>query len=172
MKELADKLSIDDDSILAELRKLKRGRREAPYSLKKPPVLPPLVAERKLLQLMLEDNQVIDMVKKELKVEDFWDEGHRQIVKALFELEDATPQRLINYLQNDGLSRVITNSLLKPSDNLEKGRVVRDCIKRIEGRKLKRRRTELQKRIKEAEDRGELGVLKELLLQYQELMRS
>jgi len=177
-RKLAHDLDIDEEALKTELRKVKGDytyyykRDEAKpdtYRLRKS-------AEKILVSLMLEDSNFIEDVKNELSYEVFQEEGVRRIVKALYdfynEKKDITPNKLISYLNNEAASQMISELASDVHRYTDKQKNIQDCIKWIKQNSLKGRLKDLQTQIHMAQTSNDEIRLKELVTQYNTLIRN
>lgn len=170
IKSLAQCLSIDEEAISIELSKLRNRRRGKSFSVVETQSLTPLVIERTLLQLILEDGEVLQQVKKQLNPEDFSHPDYRHILKAVLELGSSEPQKVMSRLQDEKFNRIIAQLLVKPVPYIERGKALQDCIEKIKKQRIKRRRTEIQRQIQEKESKGDIEAVRALLREYQGLI--
>ncbi|MDD5668857.1 MAG: DNA primase, partial [Candidatus Omnitrophica bacterium] len=147
IKKLAHELSISDDSLVQELKKLKPEKSAAADQTpnRKKAVIHP--TEKLLLKLMLEESRLINTVRERIEPSDFQDERTSRIVSLMFNLAEegkqVEPRYLISQTGDEEACRLICDSTFLPelSEN-EKESVVDDCIKR-----LKINRLHLQKQL-------------------------
>ena len=171
MKGLAQCLSIDEKAISIELDKLRSKTRGKGFSAMETQRLTPLVIERTLLQLILEDEKVLKRVKKQVNPEDFSHPDYRDILKVVLELGSSDSLKIMSRLQDEKLNRIIAQVLVKPLPYIEKEKTVQDCIEKIKKQRIKRRRAEIQRQIEEKESKGDIKAVRLLLLEYQELIK-
>ena len=171
VKGLAQCLSIDEKAISIELGKLRSKRRGKGFSAMETQRLTPLVIERTLLQLILEDEKVLKRVKKQVNPEDFSHPDYRDILKVVLELGSSDSLKIMSRLQDEKLNRIIAQVLVKPLPYIEKEKTVQDCIEKIKKQRIKRRRAEIQRQIEEKESEGDIKAVRLLLLEYQDLIK-
>jgi DNA primase len=171
IKRLAQCLSIDEEAISIELRKLRSKRRGKAFSVMETQSLTPLVIERTLLQLILEDEKVLKWVKKQLNPEDFSHPDYRHILKVVLELDSSEPQKVMSRLQDEKFNRIIAQLLVKPVPYIEREKAIQDCIEKIKKQRIKRRRAEIQRQIQEKESKGDMEAVRVLLREYQGLIK-
>ncbi|MCD5401263.1 toprim domain-containing protein, partial [candidate division NPL-UPA2 bacterium] len=178
IKELATRLNLrgritlGEEEILAELRKLRKGTK----------TLSPLpsreggatLAERYLIQSLLQEGELVREAKESLGTKDFQDERYRRIAEALFELESAgkptQPGEVINYVQDEELGATVARLAIEKSPYSSGAQALTECLKRIREEKKKRNLKEFEEKIKKAQSRGEEGLIRNLQLQYQALL--
>ena len=173
VKALAQCLSIEEEAVSTELKKLKSHKRKGKaFTSIETQGLAPFVIERTLLQFLLEDGEVLKQVKDDLNPEDFSHSDYRCIYEVILEIGSSEPQKVMSRLQDEKFSRLVAQLLVKPVPFSEKKRAVRDCIEKVKKQRIKRRRSEIQKQIEEKESEGDMKAVRALLLEYQGLIRS
>ena len=189
VRQLAKRLSVNENSILLELKKIKDKK----FSYSRPPIKEGFNSkiainpeERIIVQLMLEDPEVASTIKDDLILEDFENPELKKIVALIFKLiaenKPFGPSQIINYLKEDKTARLISELSAGPIiagyDNsagdglLDKRRLVADCIKKIKTKNLRRTRLSLQRKIKMAEDKRNVKEQMRLLNEFQNLMEK
>ena len=105
VKRLAEALSVDEDAIRTELKKVRPDYDARQY------IIEPQEgkkdsrnAEKMILSLMLEEGRFVKMVGENLSIDEFKDSSVRDIVKVILELykeqKEIRPAKLINHLEN------------------------------------------------------------------------
>lgn len=178
VKKLAERLSVDEDSIRSELGKVKADRAEPRFVAA--PVAPAREtkrAELMVLALILEGGDVIDRVASELSLDEFKDTSVRDVVKAVFEFRTAgtavTPSRLMTHLGNspEG-ARLVSEAASIVETLADKEQALGDCIARIKKDNMKDRLIGLQRAIKAAHDAKNENAVKQLVEEYNGLVRN
>jgi len=178
LRKLSEGLDIDEAALREELRKVKG---DYTYSYKKDAVKPDTSrmlksAEKILLSLMLEDCSLIEGIRSKLNYEIFQDEAIRKIVKIMYnfcdEAKRITPGRLITFLDDETSSELISELASDSHRYADKERNICDCIRWIKENSRKCRLKELQTEIHSAQSNSDQLRLKELVAQYNELLRS
>lgn len=172
VKKLSEDLSIPEESILQELRKLGAGKAPIAQSnagYKKPEINP---TEKLLIKLMLEEKEFIGQIRQHLNPGDFHDEKTSKLVSVLFDLfgqgKDIDPSSLINYFDDDESMRFICESSISSEETTEnRDRVLEDCIRRLKSRRLSLMREQLQNEIKFAEKNKDYDKLDKLTREVQ-----
>ena len=173
VKKLAECLSIDEEAVSVELAKLRNDRKKGrAFSVRDTQSLSPLVVERTLLQLILEDGELLERVKNEIELEDFSHSDYRAIVEVILGVGSSELRKVMSRLQDEKLSRLVAQLLVKPLPYPEKEEAVRDCLRKIKKQRVKRRRTEIQKQIGEKESEGDMQAVRALLIEYQKLIKG
>jgi DNA primase len=182
LKALAEKLDLQEPVLHEMLRSSPKGtpkdRRKRSEDLQKSSAEEDFPKpEEMVLRLMARYPEVIGRVSEEGVLDDF---GSPVLKKLAERLQDLYQRRgrldlaeALEGLEED-LKKHLSGLALE-EDGLERGdqeKVLDDCIQKIHERRLKRDRSELLRKIKEAEKQpGEEG-LEALLLERQELLRK
>lgn len=148
IKRLSESLSVAEESLLIEIRKVKKLKTyrnlsltdEDKASFVKLDVKP---AEKFILRLMLEDNEFIRECRERLTPADFQSPNAREIVEALFEFNSQnkkiSPNKLINYFQDDRTSQLVSKLITFDEEIIDRRKTFEDCIKRVkkDGREIR-----------------------------------
>jgi len=161
IKKLSQRLPLDEESILTEFEKFKRGERRLFHtylSLRKRDDREEM--EKTLLQLMLDDEKMIGIVEKKRGSHLFRNPSYRLVAEKLIDSLKkgaAGSARLADQLEEENLSSLISSVSLSESCWKEdsKERVVRDYIRSLERNNSQRRIDELREKIKTRENKGE-----------------
>lgn len=173
VRKLSQSLSIDEDAVSVELSKIKSGRKkEKTLQVNGIHNLMPLVVERTLLQLILEDSSVWDGIKDKIEPDDFCHSDYSRIVEIIRKIGSPEPAGVMSSIQDDELSRVVAELLIKPLHYTNKEEAVSDCLKKLKNQRLKRKRLEIQKQIVEKENEGDMAAVKMLLRECQKLIKE
>ena len=178
VKKLADKLSVDEDSIKAELKKVKSD-----YSVERY-VITPVEAKQDsrsaaiiILALALESEAYLAKISEALKPEEFKNSSIRDAMGAIFALHKenkrAIPAQLITLLGNSGdAANLISEAAatLEIIDDNEKA--LTDCIFRIKKDNTRDRLADLQNAIKIAHSQKDENKVKELVTEYNSLVKE
>jgi len=178
LRKLSEGLDIDEAALREELRKVKG---DYTYNYKRDVVKPDTSmmlksAEKILLSLMLEDCSLIEGVRSKLDYEIFQDEVIRRIVKIMYDFcgeeKKITPGRLITFLDDETSSELISELASDGHRYADKEKNICDCIRWIKENSRKGHLKDLQTQIHSAQTNGDQLRLKELVAQYNELLRS
>ena len=178
LKKLSERLSVDEEAIRSELKKIKSGSYE--------PAQIPVVAEARhnfktaemmLLALMLEDPIYIERIKLELGLEDFKDTSVRDVCAAIFRLHgeniQVTPVRLITDLARSPEGAKIVSEASGMLENMtDKEKAFLDCITKIKRDNVKDKLSRIQEEIKMAHGRKDEDSVKDLVAKYSELIKE
>ncbi|OQX53574.1 MAG: DNA primase [Candidatus Omnitrophica bacterium 4484_213] len=182
IKRLSRKLNIREDSLYLEIEKLdaldRKRQRKKNVSFKAS--VPTQYREEKiLLGLMLTEEEVISLVRKSLKPDEFRNLSIGKIVRFLLSKERRIPlSQLIEKLRKEeieGLDSLISscvNQLEESLDLNKKISIASDCIKRIKRKKREAKLLDLQKRIESAEEKEDETLSSQLLEEYQRVLNT
>lgn len=168
LKRLAEKTGVGEGEIRDVALTLRKGRQEGVGQ--KPIAGISVSAEKKLVQMMLQHPELIPLVIKEGVVEGLEGQALRSIGELVIHTfqhhGDLSLDRIAPQLEERGVSETAF-ALAFQEEELEEGmaeRIMVDCLRKIKMKALKRQMEGLQKRIKEAEARGDEALLNSLFL--------
>lgn len=176
IKRLAQRLSVGEDDLLSELKKVKKDYSYIPQAqeakAKTQTVIPP--AEKILASLMLEDSVTISVVKSNLNVDDFSHAKIKKVVQKLFELDEQgekfTAGKIMSHLEENG---DIIPELVETAECLgDRQKNLSDCISKLKKEKRKGKIELIQERIKLAQAKGDEFEIKELIAECCHLIRE
>ncbi|MGE4357681.1 MAG: DnaB-like helicase N-terminal domain-containing protein, partial [Candidatus Omnitrophota bacterium] len=184
VKQLADKLSVSEESIWIELKKVcmrKRNLEEKKITLSETvPVFPSIrEAEITLLKLMLKEKSLIKEAKTILGEEEFLNPEIKNIISLLYTLAEEDrpiePARIVNYLEGVTTNKVFTRLLME--EDLEETEqkfdsVFFDCVKKLKEDNRRRICIRLKEEIDSAQKKGDAGRVEELLREFNALARQ
>lgn len=178
IKRLAQELDTEQEALLQELKKVKKDPVYASspqVALKKLGQVNP--TEKLLIKLMLEEKALIEQIRSSLEPGDFRDERASRIVSVMFDLmaqgKDIEPNSLINHCDDETLTQVICESMLLPEmSSQDRDKVIKDCIQRLKGERLKLKKQHLHEEIKSAQHLGDELKLNRLIQEFHELIKS
>lgn len=178
IKKLAEKLSVDEESIRTELRKVKpdysaRAYNVTPVEAKKDSKS----AERMILALLLEGETFVRRTKESLSLDELKDSSVRDVVKAVYELskeeKNITAVRLMNHFDNNEDAARLISEAVHISETLDnKDKILLDCIAKIKRDNVKDRLSRLQDAIKAAHASKDDGLVTKLVSEYTELLKA
>jgi len=179
IKKLSQELSIKEEAVWEELRKIGRVQRVREVRIKERPVPKKEIkispAEKILVKLMLEDTKCIDTVRDSLHPFDFKNKDVRHMVETLFSLDtdgtfiDAT--KLINYLEERVEPNVVSFIVNEELDIKDKERNVSDCIRVIKKERRDEKLRDIQNRLAIAQKNGYEGEAELLLREFNKLIK-
>jgi DNA primase len=179
VKKLAESLDLDEDSLRAELKKVKKEYKGA-YNIETIPFKDEKVvlatADKIIIGMMIEDNNLILDVREKLDYREFCNEYAQQIAEFIFrsyeQNKSVTYTTLISHLDINGLDNLLAEIAATHSIFADKRKNLEDCILWIKRNNLKRNLSELHNRIKEAQSGGEEYRVIELVAQYNKLVKE
>ena len=177
IKKLAEKLGVDEESIRSELKKVKGD-----YSVRRFVATVTEVkkhstsAEIIMLALMLEGSRIIGRIADALSPDEFKNSSIRDVVNAIFDLhkenKEVTPSRLINHFSESAEAATLITEAVGISEIIgDKEKALSDCIARMKKDNLKERMTMIQDAIRIAHTQKNDDRVKELVAQYNELIK-
>ncbi len=178
VKKLAEKLSVDEDSIRQELKKVKPDYSERRYVIT--PVeakKDPRSAEMVILALSLEGSIFVEKIIEALKPEEFRDSSVRDVMSAVFTLhkenKKATPAQLITLMGNNSdAANLISEASAILETMPDRERALTDCVFRMKKDNLKERLNALQGAIKAAYAQKNEDRVRELVVEYNSLVKD
>ncbi|MBI4549711.1 MAG: DNA primase [Candidatus Omnitrophica bacterium] len=184
VNRLAAVLGVQTDSIRNELAKLKARKGEgrdaaaaaAPERKEGAAGGPVAEEEFMLLGLLLVEPERLEKVLQEVGADDFHSEESRRVfltLKALFdEGEKITFNSFFGRLRDESLKPQLSKVTFFEMDELSRDKAVADCLRRIKLKKLEKERTDLERRIAQAESEGREEDLLKCMKQLQTLLAS
>ncbi len=173
---LSQKLSVEEEILWLELKKIKRGRPFSKEALKVGSQPSDLLrkAEASLIQLLLKDESLTPLVQEKLAPSDFVHPEYKRIAQVIFDLstreESLSPARIMDQLKDESLSQMVTSLLMEKKEYPRKEKALNDLIKTIRDSKLKLEYQRLEKEIREVlEKKG--AISQEKRMRYLELLK-
>ncbi|MFH1238764.1 MAG: DNA primase [bacterium] len=177
LKKISQRLSLDEESLLIELEKIKT-RTPGEAGLENMVVQDSLgveKAQRELLQLMLTEPGVIEKIKDEIGPADFSVLDLAVIAEEIFKLSPYAGEdlaaKIIDSLENEKLSQLISRLILEDKKYSEIDRTTRGLIKNIKEHSMRQRYARLEEEVKNMLDRNEQPP-QETLREYKELIQA
>ena len=178
IKKLAEKLSVDEESIRTELKKVKPDYTMRVYSVS--PVeakKDSKSAEKMILALLFESGDFVNKVMENLSLEEFKDSSVRDVVKAVFDIaareKSVTAVKLMNHFENNEAAATLISEAVHLSETLSnKEKILSDCIMKIKKDNVKDRLGRLQDAIKAAHDSKDDNLTTKLVAEYTELLKG
>jgi DNA primase len=177
IKMLSEKLNVEERYVREEYQRIKKQlqggyHKAAPATQPKPKARPK--NELYIIKLLLQRPEQAAEACKNIASEDFKDPVARSILKRIKEGTTEFNQLLS---QGEGeernyLTEISLNEDLENPEFEDPEKALNDCIKHIKENKRKLLLRELQGRIKEAELKKDFGLLKQLQVEQQKLLRS
>lgn len=178
IKKLSRSLSVDEDAVKAELKKVKPG-----FSERRPVIVPAEIkrdvkkAEIAMLAVLLDGNGAYaDIVKRSLPLEEIRSSSVRDIVDAVLllrkENKEINAARLMNHFGSGSEAASLISEAVSMLDSLDdKERALHDCILRIKKDNIKDRLTMIQEAIRMAHSQKDETKVKELVAEYNGLVK-
>ncbi len=186
MKKLSQTLNLDEQALQEEAKKAT----ERPYAgigenspIKKdsPSAFP--AVERMILKLMLQNNNLVPFVRREISVEDFQDETIRQIITTIFDIEQSgktvASHQLMNFFSDRSLHQIISELTLDEDQFCIEGlclsdrdKMLEECLTRIKRQRFNFKKRILHERLIEAQNKNDEQVVNSLLNEYNSLVRN
>ncbi|MGO1528103.1 MAG: DNA primase [Senegalia sp. (in: firmicutes)] len=134
-----------------------------------------IVSEKNLLNLIIKHKNIYESIKDNFIYLDFLNEENREIAKILYEEYESSKD-----IDIENIKGKLDQELIKTLDEIlnidlvvdDKKKAVLDYIENINYYKLKIRREELKKQIKELSDKKETEKLNELFIEYTQLNKD
>lgn len=177
VKKLAERLSVDEDSIRQELKKVKpdytmRVYSMGPVEIKKDSKS----AQKMVLALLLDGENFVKKIRESLSLDEFKDSSVREVVKAALDLSKGDRSinavKLMNHFENNDAATALISESAHLSETLNnKERVLCDCIARIKKDNVKDVLDRLQDAIKAAHDSRNDALVTKLVTEYTELLK-
>jgi hypothetical protein len=179
---LAQKLSVSEQALIAELKKVRKmtgekktyGRSIAPRT----PVQEQMrVVESDILRLLIEEESFVEVTKKEISPSDFRDKQTREAISKIYDLfeqgKEINSVNLINSFEDQEMQHMIARVMAKESVIIgDKKKIHSDYINRMKKDRLKGQMNILQKKISEVEQEGDFSQLETLLKEFNQLAKE
>lgn len=173
LKRLAEKAGVREAEIRKAALSMRKGR--AAGTVKESMAKIHVSAEKKLVQMMVQYPALLPIVIEEGAVERLEGSALRSIGELIIHdfqrYGDVSLDRLVPQLEERGVCEMAF-SLAFQEEELEDGmaeRIMVDCLRKIKMNALKKQMEGLQRRIKEAEARGDEALLNSLFLSMRAL---
>lgn len=169
-----------EESLHLEMEKitaLNKGRRKKEDILFKPNVSSERKEEKILLGLMLTEEEIVSLIRKSLKPDEFRDLSVQKVARFLLSQDKKISiSHLIEKLRKEkieNLDSLISSSINQLEEEIEfdkKLAIASGCIKRIKTKKKEDNLLDLQKEIETAEEKGDEVLVSQLLEEYQRVL--
>lgn len=175
IKSLAEVLSITEETLILELKKMKSSSAFSPKTVKREKLQKVCkktkAAEKMLVSLMLEDREFIEQLKKKMHYSEFTDPLARKVVMHLYQNDDNTqPAAILKNLNDEEASSFICDLLVRETGVKDRKKSFEDCIRKVKIDGMQLRLNELQKQIKDPKQTE--TELKDLLKNYNSLKKE
>lgn len=181
LKLLAEKISIDQNSLLKELGKMKldtaNNYTQANIEINTNKSYPK--SERMLIKLILEDTNITKGIKEFINPTDLQDKRLEKILELVFRLYDSyaqiKPNQIISYLDDENCINLISEltseeTLICEAENRDN--IIEDCIKRIRLNSINLKCQNLHTKIKNAQSEGDSECMNKLMKEFNILMKE
>lgn len=171
LRRVSEALKIDESALVMALNRKDRGGGEEPIlGVKEPPLVEETILWALANRLDLEGYHIPSILAS------FREEGLKRVGQLLLErLRDGRVgmEALMDSVEDEGVkSRLSRACLLYEGLGEEEVKdIVRDCVRKVKSRRLKREKERLKMEIKKAEEGGKEDLLLSLLKRRQELSR-
>lgn len=174
VKKIAEKLGLEEKTILRDLNRFRRGNPSLPHIQEKMSTESTHVnAEKILIGCMLQKKENIEKIFSKLKVEHFTVKEHQEIVSIIKELykkgEKIDLQKIIDKLKTEETINLLSQIMLKDIITSDQETVNRS-INAVKKYVLQLELDNLNKKIKEETANNELTP--KLLHEYQEILQK
>jgi replicative DNA helicase len=133
-------------------------------------------AEKFILGLMLENQDVIPRVKEHIRADDFNHPSLKMAADLLYLMhaqgEKISPELLMNRIKDQQSCAIVSRVLAESEVILDRDKCLKDCINWMKKRRLKGKLAQLQGRIKAAQSSGEDKELQKLIFEYDQLLKA
>jgi len=169
IKRLSSYLSVREEVLLLEMRKLCSKKRRKFSSVQDAPVIPVPITEKRIVQFMLSNKKVMSLVMKNLEPEDLTHPLTRKTVALLFDKftdnKEWSISAVLSMIEDKEISRFASELSMEEGVSLNKD-LLRECLLKLRGRRVKKMKNSLQKQLREAEARNDQEKIKELIIKY------
>ncbi len=174
VKKIAEKLGLEEETILRDLNRFRRGKSDLPNIQEKTSTESTHInAEKILIGCMLQKKESVEKIFSELKVEYFTVKEHKEIIsiiKDLYEKQEKIDiQKIIDKLETKETINLLSKIMLKDIINSDQETVDRS-INAIKKYVLQLELDRLNKKIKDETAKNELTP--KLLHDYQEILQK
>jgi hypothetical protein len=178
IKKLSELLTVDEDIIRAELRKMFEQpdvsrMREAVVAAEDQKGKITAIAEQMLLSMLFDDPRLLKRLKEVLSCDEFSDPLVRKITAHLFECkqEEVTAGVFLKKLDDQQITSFLSELLVTDLAIKDRPRTFDDCVRKIKRDSIQRRLDLLQKQI-HAVHPADSTIMQKLLQQYDGLKKE
>ena len=177
LKKMSEELAVDEESIRAELGKVKAFPRESqPAAFEAPPGKKVSLAEITLLGLAIEDEKSAIKIQKDFGFENFKSKPVAEILKKIEELYKAKRKvscaNLVSFFNNKEMEELISEAVCMIQTTKDKEKVLSDCFKNMKKISLKETLGDVQAKIREAESARDPDRVLKLMSEYSKLIKD
>jgi DNA primase len=176
-KKLADKLNVKEEDVVSELKKHQKvDYRDYDAEVEEKEEIDIDMAEKIIITLMLENNELIPKVKEKLKPDDFEHYYTKKIISEIFKIaennKEVNPARLIDAFDDEIIIQLVCSLSLKIPEIEKIEKNLTDCVKRIRERNIKKKLKQLQMEIKMAQEKNIDSKVNELTSEFTNLLNK
>lgn len=177
IKKLSDRLSVDEEALKTELKKVKTGYGERRYVLDTAEAkIDKNSAELIVMALLLEGGSLAENAFAEISPDEFRNSSVRELVKLIFTLHkdnsQISPARLISHTSGSAeAANLISEAIGILEIMKDKDKTMADCIFRIKKDNLRERLNMLQEAIRLAHNQNDEDRMKALVSEYNDLVK-
>ena len=179
MKKLAERLSVDEESIRSEMKKMKSdyaGSHQYPQETARPRD-DSKSAEKMLLAILLEGGDYTAKIIERIGLEELKSTSIREVVGMIFDSfkngRHITPAKLISHLGSSSEGALLVSEAVSISEMvIDKEKVLLDCIAKIKKDNAKDKMNRLQEAIKIAYNSKEEDKYKRLMAEFDSLVKT
>ncbi len=178
IKRLSEKLSVDEDAVREEFKKIKPVSAEDRYAaVPKESKRDTAGAEHVILALLFSGSDMIETVKSRIGLDEFKDSAIRDIVSAVYGLHKAgievNPAGLISRMENkQGVAALVSEAVNILDMLANKDKALEDCLTRIKKDNMKDQLSRIQESIRQAHSRHDENKVRQLVLEYNNIVKS
>lgn len=178
IKRLSEKLSVDEDAIRVELKKLKPSAAEERYAAAPAEARrDSRSAEKVVLALLFAGGDFIEKIRGRLTLDELKDSSIREIAGSVYELHKAntevSPARLISHMGNKQDVSILISEAVNILEILSnKDKALEDCVARIKKDNVMDRLGRIQESIRQAHSQHDDDKVRHLMSEYNNLVRT
>ena len=182
IKRLAGELSVSEQALVAELKKVRQmtgekkthGKSIVPQTAVQEQIR---VVESDILRLLIEEQSFIEVTKREIAPSDFKDNQIRQAISKIYDLfeqgKEINSVNLINSFEDPDMQHMIARVMAKEAVLIgDKRKIHSDYVNRMKKDRVKWMMKGLQQQICEVEKEGNAAQLEQLLKEFNRLAKE
>lgn len=171
LKQLAEKIHIREENLWSELNQFSQTRTEEVKLVKNQPPRISL-AEKLLLRLVFEQPDFLEVIHRELLVEDFENEQVRSLMKKFFDglLDPRQMNQWLSGLEDSESARFFSSVLSDEDAVIEPEKSLKDCVRWLKQNRSMKQLGKLQQEIASART-DQIDQLDRLLTEYQQVLK-
>lgn len=179
IKKLSERLSVDEESLRVELKKVKQdpGERYRAMEVKEARNTSK-GAERMIVALMLDAPELIGKIEEQLSADEMENTSVRHVAQAIFEMRrsrgEVSAPALINQLGHDDEATLLVSEAVAMSEifgETDREKILADCVAAIRRDNKKDRVKRLQAALKAAQDSRDEETVKKLCAEMNALIK-